>query len=316
VVQPDTVSEELASVVQAQEDAAFVRSEEVAELVQKWPTYQGRHVGSDEVRTWYQQIDGFRNQRLLFRLLQGLRVLSEAELREKSRTVYAQLRRQLREFVMRSLADRRTDVLISYLDGHGKSGEYFASLLAEENRIAVSNICSQDKVIARLDTAADAGKPISAVVIVDDIAATGRTLADSVADFAVYTAPAFQRSDTKLLSCALYATRSAVDLILNRLNSLELTHVDFRAGEVLGAGASAFGDESTLWSSSDERDRARALVTELGARIYRNQPLGFGGLGLLVVFPTTVPNNSLPILHSSSKGSAKRWVPLFPRPTN
>jgi hypothetical protein len=85
VVQPDPVSEELANAVQAHEDAAFVHSEEVADLVRKWPTYQGRHVGSDEVRAWYQQVDSFRDQRLLFKILQGVRFIGEAELRSKCR---------------------------------------------------------------------------------------------------------------------------------------------------------------------------------------------------------------------------------------
>jgi hypothetical protein len=311
VVQPDAVSEELANEIQAQEDAAFVRSEEVAELVRKWPTYQGRHVGSDDVRAWYQQVDSFREQRLLFKLLQGLKFVSEEELRNRARTAYAQVRQELSEFVMKSLADRRKDVLITYLDGHGKSGEYFASLFAEENRIAVSNICSAEKIAARL-----AQEPISAVIVVDDIAATGQTLATRLTDFAVSTTGAFQRSETKLLCCALYATRFATERILKQLASLALMHIDFRVGEVIGENIIAFGDGSKLWSSADERDRARALVMQLGGRIYKNQPLGFGGLGLLMVFPTTVPNNSLPILHSSSKGNAMRWIPLFLRPTN
>ena len=237
VVPPDAVSEELASAIQAQEDAAFVRSEEVADLIRKWPTYQGRHVGSDEVRAWYQQVDGFRDQRLLFKLLQRLKFVSEAELRSRARTAYAQVREQLNDFVMKSLADRRKD-------------EYFASLFAEENKIDVSNIVSQDKVAARLDAAADAEEPIAAVIVVDDIAATGRTFAKSIADFVVSTAHAFQRSETKLLCCALYATRSAAELILKQVRSLELMHVDFWVGEVIAASVSAFADESKLWSSS------------------------------------------------------------------
>ena len=152
--------------------------------------------------------------------------------------------------------------------------------------------------------------------MVDDIAATGQTLAKSLAGFAKSTLDAFQKSKAKLICCALYATPLASELILKQLRLIEAVHIDFRVGELIGASASAFGDESDLWTSSDERDCAKALVMELGGRIYKSQPLGFGGLGLLMVFPTTVPNNSLPILHSSSKGNAKRWIPLFPRPTN
>jgi hypothetical protein len=316
VVQPDAVSEELASLVQAEEDAAFVRPDEVAELVKTWPTYQGRHIGSDEVRAWYEQVEGFRNQRLLFRLLQGLRAISESELRNKCRMAYSLIRVQLNEFVIRSQADRRNDVLVTCLDEHGKSGEYIASLFAEENRINVSNICSSEQIAARLEVAAASAKPISAVIVVDDIAATGRTLSDSLAKFAIENRDAFEKSSAKLLCCALFATRGAAERILARLKALELGNVDFRAGEIIGSAASAFAQESGLWINGDERERAKALATDLGARIYKSQPLGYGGMGLLMVFPTTVPNNSLPILHSRSKVGQNRWVPLFPRPTN
>jgi hypothetical protein len=170
-------------------------------------------------------------------------------------------------------------------------------------------------VSSRLE-AFNTAEKISAVIVVDDIAATGQTLAKNLTDFAKSTLGAFEKSKAQLICCALYATASASELILDQLRLIEAVHIDFRVGELIGASASAFGDESTLWDSSDERDRAKALVMELGRRIYKNQPLGFGGLGLLMVFPTTVPNNSLPILHSSSKGNAKRWIPLFTRPTN
>jgi hypothetical protein len=67
---------------------------------------------------------------------------------------------------------------------------------------------------------------------------------------------------------------------------------DFRAGELLSDKAFAFSEESGLWKNADDRERAKALATDFGARIYRSQPLGFGGLGLLMVFPTTVPSNT------------------------
>lgn len=316
IVQPDAVSEELAASVQADEDAAFVRSDEIVALVKPWSTYQGRHIGTDDVRAWYEQVDGHREQRLLFKLLSGIKFVSDAEIREKASSAFVQLSKQLDEFVRHSLADRRTDVLLTYLDGHGKSGEYITSLFAEVNKISVSQICSQVDVGARLIAAVEKGNPISAVIIVDDIAGTGRTLASSVGKFVAGTQVALRIGNTKILTCALYATRAATEHALASCRAIEHVECDFRAGEVLSQKSFAFSDESPLWANQDERERARALATDLGSRIYRSQPLGFGGMGLLIVFPTTVPNNTLPILHSSSKSGLKPWRPLFPRPTN
>jgi hypothetical protein len=106
IVQPDPVSEELAASVQAEEDAAFVRSEEIVSLIKPWPTYQGRHRGTDDVRAWYEQVEGHRQQRLLFKLLSGIKFVSDAEIREKASSAFIQLSKQLDEFVRRSLTGR------------------------------------------------------------------------------------------------------------------------------------------------------------------------------------------------------------------
>src|SRR5262249_15019266 len=89
---------------------------------------------------------------------------------------------------------------------------------------------------------------------------------------------------------------------------------DIRVCEHIEPGLQAFG-ENGAWSSRSEEDRAYSLVRTLGERVYKKRPLGYGELGLLLVFPRTVPNNSLPILHSRAKG-AERWDPLFERPVN
>jgi len=50
----DALNEELANSALAEENAAIVRSEEVVSLAGRWPTYRGKHVGTDEIRAWYQ----------------------------------------------------------------------------------------------------------------------------------------------------------------------------------------------------------------------------------------------------------------------
>ena len=66
----DKMSEELAETTLAGEDAAIVRSEEVVALAKRWPTYRGRHIGTDEIRAWLQQVPNPRDQRILFKLLE------------------------------------------------------------------------------------------------------------------------------------------------------------------------------------------------------------------------------------------------------
>jgi hypothetical protein len=98
---------------------------------------------------------------------------------------------------------------------------------------------------------------------------------------------------------------------------MDAIDIEFRSCEILPKEAFAFPPETTVWAYAGEEARARALCVDLGSHIYQRNPLGYGGMGLLVVFPTTVPNNSLPILHSHSRqGSGRTWKPLFERVVN
>jgi hypothetical protein len=117
---------------------------------------------------------------------------------------------------------------------------------------------------------------------------------------------------------AILATKEADKKIRDALSKVEGVNVDFRACEVLEPPTvQVFDGLNGIWSTQDELERAKALCTDLGARVYPKDPLGFGDQALLVVFPTTVPNNSLPILHSHARmTSSKRWIPLFERVTN
>ena len=116
----------------------------------------------------------------------------------------------------------------------------------------------------------------------------------------------------------LFSTREGENRVRKQLKIFSDLRCDLRICEMLGAEYHAFPSDNTsvgIWKSPEKRDNAKALCLEIGARIYKNSPLGFGGEGLLLVLPNTVPNNTLPILHSSAKG-AMPWRPLFERPIN
>ena len=313
----DQVSEDLAQIVQSEEDKARVKSDEVVVLSQKWPTYRGRHIGTDEIRAWLEQVGSNKEQRLLFKLLTHLRFYSEAQIGEKFGTGHSMVLPGLPEFVRRSQSDRRKDVIVTYVDGEGKSGQYHASLYAEENRISVNSIKSpSDFSNLLIEHSKQYGAP-AAIVIVDDIAATGGGLAGNVSTFVDRNGDALRSAGAAVFVVALLATREGDKKIREALVTIEGIRIDFRACEILPPEAHVFDGVNGVWATQDEFERAKALCSDLGARVYPKTPLGFGNQALLVVFPTTVPNNTLPILHSRSRmTSSKRWVPLFERVVN
>lgn len=308
----DTLTEELAASVIAEENSAMIRSEEIVNLTQLWPTYRGRHIGTEEVRAWLEQVGSTKEQRLLFSLLKRTKIFGEGLVRERLRDVFSVVRRQLSVPITREKNERRRDIVITYVDGEGKSGNAYASMFAEENRIEAKAILSPtDFSRSFLARKADVGE-IGAVVILDDLVATGESLSGNVQAFLENHGAVI--GDTKVRVMSIAATAKGKELITRRLQKVEGYDVDFYTAETLPDSACALPEDNSGFDSVEDWEKAKALITDLGAKIDKRRPLGFGNLGLLVVFPTNVPNNTIPIIRSYSRAStSKRWTPLFER---
>lgn len=312
----DTLGEELAEEVIVAENASIIKSDEIVALASSWPTYRGQKIGVDNIRAWFEQVDSPIEQRILFNILQRTKVLSEIEVREKLRTAHEMLRSSLPVITIRSKSDRRNDLLIVYTDGEGKSGSYYASMYCDENRISSNSILSsktfKDGFISRTK---EFGK-ISAVVIIDDLAATGKSLSDNISEFMDDNLDLL--ADTIVRVTTLLATQEANDRLLRNLRKIEHFDIDYRTCEILSNQNTALFTGESGFPNINELERAKALLTDLGAKIDKRRTLGFGALGLLVVFPTNTPNNTLPIIRSFSRSTrtSEKWEPLFERITH
>lgn len=312
----DALSQNLAADAQRAEDDARVLSEELVELTRNWPTYRGRHVGPEEVRVWLNQRASSRDQRALFSILKATRFLAESDILERIRSARLTVLGVIEAAVRRKATDRRADVVITYVDGEGKSGQKYASLFAEENLISVDAILPPTSFQTAYAAHVEKHEAPKIIVIIDDLVATGNSLASNITKFHNENLSLLEDSKPLVLAFALLATAEGHATMLRELSSLSYDRLDFRAGELLQSDASIFRGERGAFASSEDRDRAQAVATDIGATIYKRSPLGFGGLGLSVVFPTTVPNNSLPLLHSRGKGAGTQWRPLFERLVN
>lgn len=92
--------------------------------------------------------------------------------------------------------------------------------------------------------------------------------------------------------------------------------IDFQTCETLQPDRYALPENKTGFRSVDEWERAKALFIDIGNKIDRRRPMGYGDFGMLVVFPTNVPNNTLPALRSYGRSGSSPWNPLFERITH
>ena len=308
----DNLSEELANSVIAEENTALIKSEEVVALARRWPTYRGRQIGSDEIRAWYQQVPSLKDQRVLFTLLKRTRVFSEVLVRERLHAAFEMIRPELQVPVYRSRNERRTDVIVTYVDGEGKSGSNYASVFAEESNISAKNIISQINFEGRIAEFIKGGGNPQAVIIIDDLAATGNSLSENVSNFIDRNRVSLLGLKIRVITVA--STPAAKAVLESSFSKIDDLDVRFFTAEVLGSDCLALPEDESGFASKDEWERARAICHDIGSRIDKRRPFGFGGQGLLVVFPTNTPNNTIPLLRSHSRTSpGTKWVPLFER---
>jgi len=312
----DALSQDLASEAQRAEDEARVLSEEIVALTNEWPTYRGKHVGPEDVRAWLNQLPSNRDQRVLFRILKATRFFSEADILERIRTARLVVLGFADVVVRRKTTQRRNDIVITYVDGEGKSGQKYASMYAEENLVATTAILPPTSFQESYENHVKKYGAPKVIVVIDDMVGTGRSLAGNMKKFHDTNLAFLSDGKPKVLAFALLATAEGQQAVLKALSELEYTNMDFRAGEILGQEDYLFAGEKGIFETAEECDRARAIATDIGVNIYRSAPLGFGGQALNVVFPTTVPNNCLPLLHTRGKGAAPHWRPLFERLVN
>ena len=311
----DALNEELADNILKLENAAAVSSEELVKLADSWPPYRGRHLTADNIRAWYQQVDSPQDQRILFELAKRTKFYGESVIRSHLADAHNLVRDDLPKFVITSKGARRYDILLSYVDGEGKSGAGYASSYAEENGISAECVVAPGEFKKRYNEHTEKYGAPAALIIVDDIAATGRSLSGNISEFLQDNEDVLENVIIRLIT--LVATAAAQTHIMKALSKFSDFNIEFRSCEILGPDAYAFAKEGGAWCSVEEEERAKALCQDIGSKIYGRSPLGYGGMALLVVFPTTTPNNSLPLLHSPARtGNNLDWEPLFPRIVN
>ncbi len=230
----DTLGDEMADAIQKAENSAFVTGPEISKLVDGWPLYRGRRITAEDVRIWLGQRELFREQRLLFKLLQSLRFVNEQEIREKLSVAHSLVKRHTTAFTPEKRSLRRWDLMVTYVDGLGKSGSKYADRYAEENLISTTCIVAPDNFAARVaEYEKKGGIPIKGVVIIDDILATGRTLSENVARFFKENGVFFRERSITPVVISLIASREGDERFRANMRRASDVDFDFRGCEIL-----------------------------------------------------------------------------------
>lgn len=308
-----TLADDLENELQKANDAAYVKAAEITGLVRDWPLYRGKEVSADAVRAWLDQVSSSQDQRLLFTLLRHLRFVTSLQISESLSQAHDKVVVKVTPPVKRdSKVEKRRDLLVTYLDGPAKSGAFYARAYAKEIGLLLDCVVEPSKLARRLGGESD--QP-SALVIVDDLAGTGRTVVEGINALLQPIAEILETNRIPVVLILLFATEEAEAKIRQTLSKYPAVTWRVHVCELIGNQNRAFvNGEIGFWKDSDERDRAKALCVRLGTGLY-SDPLGFGSQALLLAFPDGCPNNNLAIIFASRAG-AQRWTALLPRPAS
>ena len=241
---------------------------------------------------------------------------SDISIREYLQGAHRGVTRSLPVFTRKHRADRREDVIVTYVDGPAKSGADYARRYAEYNNIGSKCVFEMGDFSAHLNLYEDESNvSIHGIIVVDDIVGTGQSLRDNLTRFLQQNREVIRLRNPPIRIVALCATAEGQTKVRSFLRGQEDLDIDLIVCEPLGLKHFAFAKGSQVWASLEEAETARTLCRKIGSHLEKSTPLGFGEQGLMVVFPQTCPNNSLPILYAVG-GKSFPWTPLFLRPRN
>lgn len=308
-----TLADDLEATQRIHNDTAYVKATEIEAVVKHWPLYRGSQITGESVRAWLEQVCDAQEQRILFTIIQNLRFVTPAQIGEALKNAHSRIIGKIAPPLTRETKiEKRRDLLVTYLDGVGKSGATYARAYAKENGLLMERVMERSRAQRRL---AGDGESPNAVVLVDDVAGTGKTLSELLKEFLEESASNFVSNSITLAIVLIFASEEAQERISNVLKKYPDVKSHIYVNEIIGDNHRAFTEKDRgVWQSEDLRDKAKALCINLGTGLYKD-PLGFGSQALMIAFPETCPNNSLPIIFSSKSGG-KNWNALLPRPSS
>lgn len=297
------LGDRIATIERKREEAAYVADDEIRTVVDAWKIYKGRRIAIQDVRHWLKQFGTNVDQRLMFKLLTRLTFFDEDQIRLRLANLQQMIGRDV-GFRFEGKVARLHDILVSYLDSPGKSGFQYAKLYGEENKIYHENIQEPARAIRN----AQGNKAFKALVFVDDFLGTGQSALGSLLSMRDGLVDLQRVRDVRIFLCVIAGFQKSASFVEEELGRKGL-RVIVRIAEPLADADRAFSHSNSAFADSDECEKAKRLASDRGARLEPKHPLGYGESEALVAFERSCPNNTLPILWSSSSN----WVPLFKR---
>jgi hypothetical protein len=293
----------------AYENINKIKYDEVSELVKKWGIYQDEIITEKTVLEFLEQFKSVDLQRKVYNFICQIKFVKNAMLIAllKSGFDFAVFGITWEKGYRTSV---RPDVFVSYLDGPAKSGAWIARKFSEANPIRKENVLELSKIEKISNTDEKKLEKMKVLVLVDDFSGSGDTLITALDKYKEMICH-YTDKEIKVVLFSACCLEEARPKIQDKIKDLNLK-IEYFPGEVLYEEEKIFSDKSRYFSDPKDREFMRSVFETYGSKLLKNNPLGYNGSEVAIVFEANCPNNSLPILWSNENN----WKPLFRRRIN
>ena len=288
---------------QAINEALYISDADISELVKKWGAYRGQKISAPEVRYWLNQFESNKEKHIMFKLLKNISFYDETLIREKLTVIHKTIRKRIIYLHEKSQKVRK-DILLSCLGVASKSGPTILRMYASENKVSTHNI----KNFSDINKTITNSETIQSIVFIDDILATGGSIEEGLDELEIACGELLVNKNILVVVGVICGMSDGVDYLEKLKYSFELEIV---VCDIITAENKLFSDNSSYFPEVSQRKEAMSICKKYGAQLEKMHPLGYEDSQLLTVFKDSCPNNSLPILWSSSNNP--KWIPLFSR---
>lgn len=281
--------------------------------------YRGENIDRILVETWLRQFGDEYNQRLAYKVLCRLKetgFYSVEKFNHALETLFKKAVASVNGWAQ--VVDKRLirNVLVCFVDPVGKSGATIVTEFRRVNQI-YNRLCGSLEEIAEiLGGRSDLSQYINRerrwlLFMVDDFIGTGRQGSE-------YLIKAIETLDQKAPNweSLCHPFYSLVCGFEDAAESIELAsgnRVQAIIADPLEDKDRAFSPRAGIFLDDRERNIAKSLFSKIGMSLEKKHPLGYGASEALIVFPNSIPNNTLPVFYKQGHYEGRLWTPLFLR---
>ena len=304
------IDPELIAKYKRDEEEAFVRPDEIVNLLKsRGFYYKGRYLSEEKVRAWLNQFNTNAEQRFMYHILQNFTFYDHSTIRVRLTEAHNMVREDSYRYI-KQRERKRDDILVSYIDGPGKSGAVYAGLYTELADISKGNVIERGRLKSTL--AGIMRKPPierpHTLVFIDDFIGTGESACKYFRQINSMCGNLLSESKLRIFFIVLSGFEQGKQNIQRALDEV-MFKVSVRVCDLQGEADKCFTEASKFFPHALQRETAKNIAERYGLTLVLDHPLGFGNCQAAIAFEDSCPNNTLPIFWSDSNN----WIPLFRR---